>query len=546
MNILCIEKQAQLTSRLGEIFPFDQVFHVSQLSDLSGFGEADLICFDLRGGKELFSEGFLNPLLRAKKKAVIYEDAGDLSAFEGQMLYGEYVFIPVQKLISLKDFFPDLPPRQSLKVFSAPPVGSSSFLLKSFSDLFRQAADGEFSPLKTLKTVLEMIGVSRAVLFKEENRIFKWTGMIGFEDLKVKQYLFRKGHPLLELLTYEQQFVGVSDSIGEIRNPDEAVESLLKNMKMTVAFVFSSRGENYLLFLGCKDSGYIYSPEDLRYVKQMMELFGEKPVVKDRSEVPSAAMPAEAPSKAEVPSPSREGRDYFREFSYRTTNELKNALVSIKTFIQLFPEKYKDVNFRNDFYQVILQEVARLENISDTLGFFGGECVPNLKKCKMISLAEEAWNECVKQFPKIRKTHLRSAAPEFVFEGDERLLKRALLALLTNAAEAMQGNGLIDFSWSSETHGRLGDWLEIRIQDSGPGIDPENESRVYEPFYSTKPNGLGLGLTFASKIIEAHGGTLVLNRGPQGGTLASVSLPLNLKALSSDLSKPLKKENLNA
>lgn len=540
MNILCIEKQAQLASQIGEIFPFDQVFHISLLSELSGFQDADLICFDLRGNEELFSEGALHPLIRSKKKAVIYEDPKALSVFDGKILHGEFILIPIQKLSSLKDFLPAERTLKSLGGFSGMQGSKARDYLASFSILFRQALKGEGSPLETIKVILEMIGVSKASLFKKDKNSYKWVGTLGHEDLKVKQYQFREGHPLLELLLHEQQFVGLPDSIADFRNPEEPFESLLKNLRMTAAFHFSSHQQNYLLFLGNKDSGFVYSPEDLRYVKQMLELLGEKTAPRKAAEISSS------PAPATVSSPSPEGKDYFKEFSYRTTNELKNALVSIKTFIQLFPDKYKDVNFRNDFYQVILQEVARLENISDTLGFFGGDCLPNFKSCKMTSLAEDAWGECSKQFSKIKKLQARGGSPDLSFEGDERLLKRALLTLLVNAAEAMQGSGHIDFSWSTSSHGRLGDWLEIRIADSGPGIDPEKESQLFEPFYSTKPNGLGLGLTFASKIIESHGGTLHLNKNPQGGAVAVVSIPLNLKALSPDFSKPLKKESSNS
>ena len=538
MNILCIEKQIHLTAQIGEIFPYDQVFQISQLTELSGFQEADLICFDLRENEELFSEGTVHPLIREKKKVIVYEDPNELSVFEGKNVYGEYIFIPIQKLASLKDFFPATRTAKSAGSFSGISGLKAKDYLASFSVLFRQVFQGAGSPLETLKVILEMIGVSKAIVFKEEKKTYKWVGMLGPEDPKVKQYQFREGHPLLELLLHEQQFVGVSDSIAESRNPGEALEGLLKNLKMTAAFLFSSHHQNYLLFLGHKDSGFVYSPEDLKYVKQMLEMLGEKITPRKTAEVHSSPASSSFP-----PSSPPEGKDYFKEFSYRTTNELKNALVSIKTFIQLFPEKYKDVNFRNDFFQVILQEVARLENISDTLGFFGGECLPNFKKCSMISLAEEAWKECFKQFPKIKKINGRGSVPDFSFEGDERLLKRAFLALLTNAAEAMQGNGLIDFSWSTSNHGRLGEWMEISIADSGPGVDSGKESLLFEPFYSTKPNGLGLGLTFASKIIESHGGTLNLNKSPQGGTIAVISLPLNLKTLTSDFSKPLKKES---
>ena len=66
----------------------------------------------------------------------------------------------------------------------------------------------------------------------------------------------------------------------------------------------------------------------------------------------------------------------------------------------------------------------------------------------------------------------------------------------------------------------------LTITDTGTGILPENASKITDPFFSTKPGKLGMGLAICRDIIEKHGGTLTLNNRPGGGTSASVSLPV--------------------
>jgi signal transduction histidine kinase len=65
----------------------------------------------------------------------------------------------------------------------------------------------------------------------------------------------------------------------------------------------------------------------------------------------------------------------------------------------------------------------------------------------------------------------------------------------------------------------------ITVEDSGPGIAPENIKRIFEPFYTTKPQGMGMGLTICRSIVEAHGGSLVAAPSALGGLAMRISLP---------------------
>jgi PAS domain S-box-containing protein len=108
-----------------------------------------------------------------------------------------------------------------------------------------------------------------------------------------------------------------------------------------------------------------------------------------------------------------------------------------------------------------------------------------------------------------------------VVEADVDQLRLVFTNLLLNAAQAMRHGGRIDVGVRVLPDGGV----ELTVADSGHGIPVELQERVFEPFFTTKHQGSGLGLPTARRLIEAHGGTLLLETAPSGGALARVTLP---------------------
>ncbi len=107
---------------------------------------------------------------------------------------------------------------------------------------------------------------------------------------------------------------------------------------------------------------------------------------------------------------------------------------------------------------------------------------------------------------------------------DESSLRGALMNLILNAVEAMPDSGRL-----SITSDRNDDMLYLEIVDTGRGISEEQTKNIFEPFYTTKEQGLGLGMPYAKKIIEQHGGTISVTSRPGEGTKISVALPAGQK-----------------
>ena len=103
---------------------------------------------------------------------------------------------------------------------------------------------------------------------------------------------------------------------------------------------------------------------------------------------------------------------------------------------------------------------------------------------------------------------------------DQSSLRGALMNLMLNAIEAMRDGGTLSIAID-----HTGESLRLQIADTGHGITEEEAKKIFEPFYTTKEQGLGLGMPYAKKIIEQHGGTISLNSRPGEGTTISIMLP---------------------
>ncbi|RMD80552.1 MAG: hypothetical protein D6809_00885, partial [Gammaproteobacteria bacterium] len=116
-----------------------------------------------------------------------------------------------------------------------------------------------------------------------------------------------------------------------------------------------------------------------------------------------------------------------------------------------------------------------------------------------------------------------SVEPGLVVEGDRVLLEQVLLNLVRNGLEAL-GEGRTGGVRVSA--GRREGRAELRVEDDGPGLGVEDPERLFEPFRSSKPGGLGLGLAISRSIVEAHGGRLEAAPAPGGGACFRFTLPL--------------------
>jgi signal transduction histidine kinase len=222
-----------------------------------------------------------------------------------------------------------------------------------------------------------------------------------------------------------------------------------------------------------------------------------------------------------------EKRDLLERLLARLAHEVRNPLSSLDIHIQLLEEDLGELapEMRGRLsprLEIIRGELHRLESVVDHFLRLAGPSELNIELAdpsKVINhvcdlLRPEAAARQIKL-----ETQLQPDLPGFA--ADPVRLTQALLNLVINAMQAVERVGGIHVS--AEV---IEAAIVIRISDTGPGIPPEKLASIFDPYFTTKPEGSGLGLWIAQQIIIAHGGSIQAQNGPMGGALFAVALPL--------------------
>lgn len=208
------------------------------------------------------------------------------------------------------------------------------------------------------------------------------------------------------------------------------------------------------------------------------------------------------------------------------THEVRNPLASIGLYAELLGDEFAERQEARRLVNSITSEVDRLTEITETYLRFARLPRPKLDRedlsAVVASVVEFARAELL-QAGIVLETEL---APGVEVAADESQLRQALLNLMRNAREAMDGGGKLTVK-----AGLRGDGMaEITVADTGPGIAAENFSKIFDPFFSTKAKGTGLGLALVQQIAVEHGGRVDVESGASGDAAAGTTFRFLLPA----------------
>ncbi len=228
-------------------------------------------------------------------------------------------------------------------------------------------------------------------------------------------------------------------------------------------------------------------------------------------------------------------------------HEIRNPLTSIKTFVQLAPDRRDDVEFMEQFSQVVCEDVERIERLVHEILDYARYMTPKL--------TQESLNDVVSSclyFIEVKAsskaiTIQKELAPDLPFvKLDRQQIKQVLLNLFINAMEAIGGEqgGRLSVRTRKLVKAVNEPWVQIEVEDSGPGIEPHDLDHIFDPFYTTKHEsgereGTGLGLTIAHQIVQEHGGYVEVVSEVGHGTKFMVSLPVNPPMTEWQATQPL-------
>ena len=202
-------------------------------------------------------------------------------------------------------------------------------------------------------------------------------------------------------------------------------------------------------------------------------------------------------------------------------HEIKNPLASIGGFARVLQKKARNEKKVREVAAIIQEEVLRLERILETLLSFTWE--------KNLDLKSANPNKLIKNTIKLLSSRIEESRIVVDFNLDEDIpkvwldedkIKQVILNICNNAIHAMPEGGTLTLQTRQSDH-----WVIMEIADTGHGIPPEHQEKVFSPFFSTKTHGTGMGLAICNKLIQDHGGKIEAHSKEGVGTTFSIFVP---------------------
>jgi nitrogen fixation/metabolism regulation signal transduction histidine kinase len=229
----------------------------------------------------------------------------------------------------------------------------------------------------------------------------------------------------------------------------------------------------------------------------------------------------------------------WQEMARRLAHEIKNPLTPIHLAAQQLREKYdgKDAEFArllDQSTEIIEEEVAALRRMTSDFSSFAR--LPQVKP-ELVDLGEFL-DECNTSLVHIAEQGSvtlvwdtpQRAVPVVI---DRMMMKRVIDNLVRNAAEALAKSG-VDDPQIKISAARAGQpkrpEVEIRVEDNGPGIQPEHHPSIFDPYFTTKSDGTGLGLAISKKIVLEHGGRIWIDEQSPGGASFVIVVPSGIES----------------
>jgi len=213
------------------------------------------------------------------------------------------------------------------------------------------------------------------------------------------------------------------------------------------------------------------------------------------------------------------------EMSARVAHEVRNPLNAIIGAAHFLSTEYAGDETLQNFTELIKRQANRVNQVASDLLYFSKPLRMRLTTVQVAHVIDQALDSLLEQ---LRDQHIdvvREAEPDTpTIQADELQIEQALQNILRNAVEAMPGGGVLGISSGPVLPG--GNIVEIRVQDTGPGIPEQDRERIFQSFFTTRVRGTGLGLTIVQRVLKNHGGEVIMEHPETGGTRVLVRLPV--------------------
>jgi len=211
-------------------------------------------------------------------------------------------------------------------------------------------------------------------------------------------------------------------------------------------------------------------------------------------------------------------------------HEIRNPLASIKGTAEILKDDLRPGDRKYEFLEILVKESERLNRVVEDFLRMARPQPVIMGNCDLMA---ELNNVITLVSAEARKREVRlelkpAALP--VIEGDPEKLRQAFLNIILNGLQATPPDGSVTITVSlEEAKASRSGSIELSFSDTGPGIEADKMERIFEPFYTSKEGGTGLGMAITRKIIEGHGGRIEVMSEPGAGADFRIHLPVKVK-----------------
>lgn len=210
------------------------------------------------------------------------------------------------------------------------------------------------------------------------------------------------------------------------------------------------------------------------------------------------------------------------ELAAGLAHEIRNPLGSIKGAFDILENDFDKESPKYEFINIIRDEIERLNKLVFEFSHFAKPPEPELKEADINEIVDSVIrltnNAAEQQRVKII-SKLSEPLPGILIDAEQ--IKQVLLNIVINGIQAMPSGGTLDIKTASNNH-----HIDISIEDGGVGIETDKLSKIFNPFFTTKENGTGLGLSVSYQLIKKHGGDIAVSQNPDHGLTFTVSIPV--------------------
>lgn len=208
------------------------------------------------------------------------------------------------------------------------------------------------------------------------------------------------------------------------------------------------------------------------------------------------------------------------QMASHVAHEVRNNLVPVSLYLTLLRRRISDDAGSQDVLDKIESGLTSLDATVNDLLNFAAERDPKCQRFGLKRLVEEVYASLAPQFSAQSIEARVDVDDGLTLFADRDMLRRAVLNITLNSLDAMLDGGEL-----TATAYQSGGAIELELADTGPGLSDEARHRAFEPFFSTKSTGAGLGLAIVYRMAEAHGGEVLAANCPEGGAAFTIRLP---------------------